>query len=124
MGNSLDLTTIERQNVLNNKLAIQEIQSSLSWDGAVLDGDVVFTKFQLAQIYGVSEQTIERVIGTNLEELSKNGYSLLKGVKLNKFKVLNSGLLINEGTKTTVLGVFSLRSKTIHKALKKPKPGP
>ncbi len=110
MGNSLDLTTIERQNVLNNKLAIQEIRSSLSWVGANFDGEVVFTKSQLAKIFEVSEQTIERIIRLNIEELSNNGYYLLRGAKLNKFKELNHGILINEGTKISVLGVFSFRA--------------
>lgn len=109
-NNRFDLTTIERQNVLNNKMAVREIQKTLNWSGVSYLDDVFFTKSQVARIFAVSEQTIERLTSANGNELKDNGYTLLKGIKLNEFKKLNSGLLNNEGTKTTVLGIYSFRA--------------
>lgn len=84
-------------------MAVREIQKTLNWSGVSYLDDVFFTKSQVARIFAVSEQTIERLTSANGNELKDNGYTLLKGIKLNEFKKLNSGLLNNEGTKTTGL---------------------
>ncbi|WP_290371897.1 DNA-binding protein [uncultured Parasutterella sp.] len=107
---NFDLSIIERQNVLNNKIAVKEIQKSLNWTGVSYLDDVFFTKSQVARIFAVSEQTIERLTSANNQELKDNGYILLKGKKLNEFKKLNIGTLNNEGTKTTILGIYSFRA--------------
>ena len=77
-NNRFDLTTIERQNVLNNKMAVREIQKTLNWSGVSYLDDVFFTKSQVARIFAVSEQTIERLTSANGNELKDNGYTLLK----------------------------------------------
>jgi len=45
----------------------------------------------------------------NSEELKRNGYFLCRGKSLKEFK-LQFGILINEETKTTVLGLFNFRA--------------
>lgn len=44
------------------------------------------------------------------DELKANGYTLLRGAKLKQFKEIAFGTLISEGTKTTVLGIFTFRA--------------
>lgn len=61
-------------------------------------------------MFEVSEATLERYISTYSEELKGSGYSVLKGKELRKFKEIASGALMNEGTKTTILGIFTFRA--------------
>lgn len=107
-----DLTTSkhQRQNILNNSYALDEAEQHLALGGVYLDDKTVFTKQQVLAIFDISEATIERYISQHAEELKTNGYQVLKGKNLNKFKSLVDGTLINEGTKTSMLGVFSFRA--------------
>ena len=61
-------------------------------------------------LYEVSEATVERYLNSHGDELKSNGYQVLRGVKLKEFKVSSHGTVINEGTKISVLGVFSFRA--------------
>lgn len=61
-------------------------------------------------MYDVTDRTIERYLASHEGELKSNGYQILKGKKLREFKVLLDGADINDGTKTSVLGVFSFRA--------------
>lgn len=66
-----DLTTsqIERQNVLNNTVALPRIQEELSVKALEFEGRYVLTKQMVADYYGVDERTIERLLVSNGEEL-------------------------------------------------------
>jgi hypothetical protein len=107
-----DLTTSphHRQNILNNHFALGEAEKHLSLGGVNFQGQRVFTKLQVVTLFDISEATVERYVATHGEELKTNGYLLLKGKKLKDFKDLVDATLINEGTKTSVLGVFSFRA--------------
>lgn len=107
-----DLTTSQhqRQNILNNHFALQAAEQHLALGGVDFDGQLVFTKLQVMMLFDISGATVERYIGSNGDELRLNGYLLLKGKKLKQFKDLVDATLINEGTKTSVLGVFSFRA--------------
>lgn len=107
-----DLTTSQhqRQNILNNHFALQAAQQHLALGGVDFDGQLVFTKLQIMMLFDISDATVERYIGSYGDELRVNGYLLLKGKKLKQFKDLVDATLINEGTKTSVLGVFSFRA--------------
>lgn len=61
-------------------------------------------------LFDISDATVERYIAANAEELKANGYTLVRGKSLNDFKELVDGTLINEGTKTSVLGLFNFRA--------------
>ena len=61
-------------------------------------------------IFEISDATIERYLASYDNELKQNGYQVLRGQKLKDFKNLAYGTLINEGTKTSVLGIFSFRA--------------
>lgn len=106
-----DLTTsgIDRQNILNNRIAVERMQRQLGLVGVMFEGEYRFTKKMVAEYYGVDERTIERCIENNSEELSKNGYVLCRGKRLKDFKLLFASD-INVGSKATQLGLFDFRS--------------
>ena len=109
--NKKDLTTstIERQNILNNRFAIETIQEKLAIEGMLFEGEYRYTKKMVADFYGVEERTIERYLETHSDELKHNGYILCKGKLLKEFK-LHFAPVINIGSKTTQLGLFNFRS--------------
>lgn len=107
-----DLTTaqLQRQNILNNRFALQAAEQHLQLGGVVFQGQTVFTKQQVTALFEVSDATVERYISNHGEELKGNGYQLLKGKKLKEFKDLVDVSLINEGNKAPLLGVFNFRA--------------
>ena len=107
-----DLTTaqLQRQNILNNRFALQAAEQHLQLGGVVFQGQTVFTKQQVMALFEVSDATVERYVSNHGEELKANGYQLLRGKNLNEFKDLVGGILMNEGIKTSILGVFSFRA--------------
>lgn len=109
-----DLTTsrLDRQDILNNELAIEEIQSKSGIEGVYWNDAVYVTREMTAAFFQVDIRTISRYIEQNGEELSENGYEVLRGKRLKSFLAAaqNSGKDINVPTKTTVLGVFNFRA--------------
>ena len=107
-----DLTTSphQRQNILNNRYALQAAEQHLSLGGVVFEGQTVFTKQQVMGLFDISDATVERYIASHGDELRGNGYTVLRGRKLNEFKSLVDVSLINEGNKAPVLGVFNFRA--------------
>ena len=105
----LTISNIERQNVLNNRFAIEEAQKALNVEGMLFEGEYRFTKKMVADFYGVEERTIERYLEENEAELKYNGYVLCKGKHLKDLK-LQFAPVINVGSKTTQLGLFNFRA--------------
>ena len=106
-----DLTTsaIERQNVLNNNLALQRTQEVLEIEGFHFDGKYLLTKQMVADFYEVDVRTIDNYLKSNEEELRHNGYFLCKGNKLKALKLqfAHEKAFAN---KTTQLGLFDFRA--------------
>ncbi len=109
MGKDLTISEIERQNVLNNQVAIQNMQQALDIEGMLFEGAYRFTKQMVADYFEISLSTVDRYLEQYSDELRHNGYVLIKGKRLKDFK-LQFGHIINEATKTTVLGLFDFRS--------------
>lgn len=107
-----DLTTSQhqRQNILNNRYALQAAEQHLALGGIAFEGQPVFTKQQVTMLFDISDATVERYIASHGDELRTNGYLLLKGKKLKEFKGLVDVSLMNEGNKAPALGVFSFRA--------------
>lgn len=105
----LTVSNIERQNVLNNRFAINKIQEQLDVTGMLFEGEYWLTKKMVADFYGVDVSTIDRYLASNGDELKHNGYVLCKGKSLKEFK-LQFAHLINEASKTTQLGLFNFRA--------------
>ena len=105
----LTISNIERQNVLNNRFAIDKVQEHLDIEGMLFEGEYRFTKKMVADFYEVEERTIERYLEKYSDELTANGYVLCKGKHLKELK-LQFAPVINVGSKTTQLGLFNFRS--------------
>lgn len=62
MAKDLTTSAIERQNVLNNNLAIPRIQSALDIEAYHFEGKYYLTKQMVADFYEVDVRTIERYL--------------------------------------------------------------
>lgn len=110
-----DLTTsqIDRQNILNNDLAIAEIQKKSNSKGIPFEGKIILTKELVAAFYEVDVRTIERYINTYSDELSSNGFEILKGKRLNEFITAYNKVFatdINVARKIRAMSVFDYRA--------------
>jgi hypothetical protein len=103
------ISKIERQNVLNNRFAIEAIQKALNIEAMLFDGQYCFTKQMVADFYEVDERTINRYLESHEQELKHNGYFLCRGKLLKSLK-LQFAPVINVPTKTTVVGLFNFRA--------------
>jgi len=106
-----DLTNsnIERQNILNNRFALQKIQKYVGITGMLFEGEYKFTTQMIANFYGVDERTIKRYLENYEQELKHNGYVLSRGKQLKELK-LQFAHVINVPSKTTQLGLFNFRA--------------
>jgi hypothetical protein len=109
MDKNLSISTIERQNVLNNRFAVEAIQKALNIEAMFFEGQYCFTKQMVADFYEVDERTIKRYLKKYSDELTANGYFLCSGKSLKQL-MLQFGKDINVPTKTTRLGLFNFRS--------------
>ena len=107
-----DLTSslLDRQNILNNRYALEKLEEHLGLGGTYYEGELLFTKQQLVEIFGVSESSIEKYLASHSDELKANGYTVLKGRKLRDFKALMDVSVTDYGNKTPTLGVFTFRA--------------
>ena len=106
-----DLTgsAIDRQNILNNKTALGNIQKYLGITGMMFQGEFRFTRQQISDFYGVDNSTIDRYLSQNEDELKHNGYINLKGKALKELKE-EFGWMLQEGAKAPQLGIFNFRA--------------
>ena len=102
-------SNIQRQNILNNRFAIEKIQHYLDFKGLLFNGEFRFTKKMISDFFEIEERTIERYLENFSKELKQNGYVLIKGNLLKQFK-LEFAPDTNVGNKTTQLGLFNFRS--------------
>ena len=107
MAKDLTTSAIERQNILNNTVALPRIQNELGVKVLEFEGRYVLTKQMVADYYGVDIRTIENCLSDNEDELKHNGYVLCKGNSLKDFK-LRFARETDFGSKTTQLGLFDL----------------
>lgn len=112
MSKDLTSSKLDRQNILNNELALEEIKPRCGIDGIIWNDTLYITKEMTASYFNVDIRTISRYLEQYNDELTQNGYTVLRGNKLKSFLTAarNSGKDINVPTKTTVLGVFDFRS--------------
>lgn len=116
MNKDLTASQLDRQNILNNDLAIAEIQKQTQIQGIYFEDKLCFTKNMVATYFEVELRTIERYVNENQEEISNNGYTILKGKKLKDFidciieqdvPDINVGSISN---RTSQLAIFDFRS--------------
>lgn len=92
-----DLTTSphQRQNILNNRYALQAAEQHLALGGTHFEGATVFTKQQVMALFEISDATVERYISS---DRGKN----------KRIKDLNDVSLINKGNKRHVATLLNI----------------
>lgn len=112
MAKDLTNSRLDRQNILNNEIALNEIQQKSGIEGILWDGKTFVTREMTSDFFEVDIRTISRYLEQNREELSANGYQVLRGKKLRAFldAAKDFGKDIYVPTKTTALGVFDFRA--------------
>ena len=113
MNKNLTNSTIDRQNILNNPYALQEIEKATHITGIAFEGKTVLLKEQIAAFFEVTPRTIDNYIEKHGDELRHNGYEVVRGNRLKALKLAIREAFGNEisfVTKTTVLGIFNFRS--------------
>ena len=113
MAKELANTSVARQNILNNSLAVAEIQKAVGIKGILFENEYKFLKRQIAEFFDVTERTIDNCIEKNERELAKNGYEVLVGKRLIDFKLVMSRESDSETDfviKTVRLGIFNFRT--------------
>lgn len=113
MAKDLTVSRLDRQNILNNELAVVEIQGRSGMAGILFEDKVFVTREMTATYFDVDIRTISRYIEQNTEELSQNGYEVLKGKRLKAFLEAGRDYFdkdINVLNKTRQLGVFDFRA--------------
>lgn len=115
MSKDLTTSTVDRQNILNNPYALQEIEKATHIQGIPFEGKSVVLKEQAAVFFGVTVRTIENYLAQHGDELAQNGYEVIRG---NRLKILKSSLgeadapEIRFGSirRSSHLGVFDFRA--------------
>jgi len=115
MKKDLTVSTIDRQNILNNPYALDEIQRNIGVTGIEYRGETVLLKEQVAAFFELTPRTIENYLSNFEEELRRNGYEVLRGKPLSELKLVLGELdvpEINFGNikRTPQLGVFPFRA--------------
>ena len=106
-----DLTAsdIQRQNILNNRYVIEEINEYIGFQGLFFENEYKFTKKMIVEFYEIDERTVERYLEKYNTELKHNGYIIIRGKRIKEFKSLFA-TDIYVGSKTTILGLFNFRA--------------
>ncbi len=115
MKKDLTVSAIDRQNILNNPYALDEIQRNIGVTGIKYRGETVLLKEQVAAFFELTPRTIENYISNFEEELRRNGYEILRGKPLSDLKLALGELNvpeINFGNikRTPKLSVFPFRA--------------
>ncbi len=109
MNKNLTNSDIDRQNILNNPFATEEIQKEIGLKGLMFDNKIWFSTEQVAKYFEVTTRTIRNYLEKYEIELKQNGYKVFTDKDLDTAKKA-FGSEIDFLTKTTVLGMFDFRS--------------
>lgn len=113
MDKKITNSSVARQNILNNKFAVEEIKKAIGVKGVLYEQEYRFTKKQIADFFEVTERTIDNYLEKHQKEVERNGYAVLRGKSLADFKLVYERVFGSEMdfvTKTTVLGVFNFKA--------------
>ena len=113
MNANLTQSEVARQNVLNNRYAVAEIQKAIGLRGVLYEGEYYVTKSQMAKFLEVSERAITTCTQSNIDEVSKNGYAVLARNSLKNFRLCVAAQDVQEANfpnKTPKIGIYSFRA--------------
>lgn len=110
----LTVSQVDRQNILNNPYALHEIEKATKIQGIPFEGRTVVLKEQVAMFFDVTPRTIDNYIEKFGDELRRNGYEVLRGNRLKKFKKQLKDQFVDEinfvNIKAPQLGIFDFRA--------------
>jgi hypothetical protein len=113
-GKDLTVSQVDRQNILNNPYALQEIEKASHIRGVPFEGKTVVLKEQVAAFFEVTSRTVDNYLEKYSEELNQNGYEVIRGNRLKEFKLLISENGVNEADfvniKAPQIGLFDFRA--------------
>lgn len=117
MSKDLTRSELDRQNILNNPYAIEEIRKATKLQGIVFRGKLTLLKEQVAGFFEVTPRTIDNYLLKYESELKQNGYEVLRGKSLQDYKLAVQEQYANEtdfvGKKLhtmAILGIFDFRA--------------
>ncbi|PHS33627.1 MAG: DNA-binding protein [Alkaliphilus sp.] len=113
MDKDLTSSNLDRQNILNNEFALEEIKKSANIKGIIFEEKITFTKGMIAVFYDVDIRTIERYTTKFSDELKINGYEILKGKRLKHYIYeieLQKVPDINVGKNTPQLAIYDFKA--------------
>ncbi|MEO1780966.1 DNA-binding protein [Enterococcus diestrammenae] len=113
MNRDLTESSIDRQNILNNSLALKEVQRIYGLSGVPFNDTIYFTNSQIAEFFSVDIRTIERLVEEHKDELESNDYHVISGKMLTEFRQSikdNFVTDIDVGSKTRKLAVSTFRT--------------
>ncbi|MDA3951316.1 MAG: DNA-binding protein [Spirochaeta sp.] len=102
MKKDLTVSAVDRQNILNNPYALDEIQRNIGITGITgitgieYRGETVLLKEQVAAFFELTRRTIENYLSNFEEELKQNGYDILRGKPLSELKLVLGRLDVPE----------------------------
>jgi hypothetical protein len=113
-GRDLTVSDVDRQNILNNPYALQEIEKAAHIRGIPFEGRSVVLKEQVAAFFEVNLRTVENYLSKYTEELAQNGYEVIRGKRLKEFKLCITENDVPEtdfvNIKTPQIGIFDFRA--------------
>lgn len=115
MNHDLTTSAIARQNILNNRYAVEEVEKATGLRTVEFEGRRVALKPQVASFFGVTERTIDDQIASHSVELVKNGYEVIRSNRLKNLKKLIEEAEVDEINFVDLkyvpqLGVFDFRA--------------
>lgn len=115
MSHDLTTSAIARQNILNNRYAVEEIEKASGLRTFEFEGRRVTLKPQVANFFGVTERTIDDQIASHSAELVKNGYEVVRSKRLKDLKKIVEEAELDEINfvqfkHTQALAIFDFRA--------------
>ena len=118
MDKQLTNSNIDRQNILNNQYAINEVEKAVGIKGVLFEGSYRFTKQQITAFFEVDIRTIERNLEKYRAELEENGYEVLRAKRLKDYKLAIEKVYVSDidvgdikiDPKMPSIGVFDFRA--------------
>lgn len=62
MAKELTNSKVDRQNILNNQFALEEIRKEVGLEGIIFEGEYRFLKDQISTFFEVDSRTIDRYL--------------------------------------------------------------
>ena len=115
MSKDLTNSPVDRQNILNNNYALVEVEKAIGIKGIPFEGGTVVLKEQVADFLEVTTRTVDNYLERFDDELAQNGYEVIRGKRLQDFKLRISESDVHETDfvnikKAPQVGVFPFRA--------------